>query len=70
MVTGSGPARTIVDVSDSESADLIMMVTHGRGGPQRPIEVGSVTARVLQSTQCPVFVVPAQDRTLEREVVV
>lgn len=62
MATGSGPARTIVSVSDSESIDLIMMVTHGRGGLDRMdrVKVGSVTDGVIQATVCPVFVVSAR----------
>ena len=60
MVTGSGPARTIVKVSESEQADLIMMATHGRGGAHRSIPVGSVADRVIQSTERPAFAVPCR----------
>ena len=60
LVTGSGPARIIVALSESEGVDLVMMTTHGRGGPQRPVPLGSVTSRVIQSTLCPVFIVPVQ----------
>ena len=34
VVTGSGPARTILAVSEEEKIDLIMMSSHGRGGSQ------------------------------------
>jgi nucleotide-binding universal stress UspA family protein len=61
IVTGSGPAGTIVAVSESESMDLIMMATHGRGGIQRGILIGSVAGRVVQSTQCPVFLIPVRN---------
>jgi nucleotide-binding universal stress UspA family protein len=62
LVTGSGPARTIVSVCEAESADLVMMVTHGRGGTDRMdrVKVGSVTERVIESSPCPVFVVSAE----------
>jgi nucleotide-binding universal stress UspA family protein len=60
MVTGSGPARTIVSVSESEGVDLIMLATHGRGGLGRHVAIGSVADRVIQVTQVPVFLVPAR----------
>ncbi len=59
MVTGAGPARTIVSVSEAESADLIMLATHGLGGMDR-FMVGSVADRVVRHTQIPVFLVPAR----------
>ncbi len=59
LVTGSGPARTIVAVSEEEKVDLIMMASHGRGGTDRAaIHLGSVSDKVIQETPCPVFVVP------------
>lgn len=61
LVTGSGPARTIVAVSESEAADLIMLATHGRGGLDR-LFMGSVAERVMQHTRCPVFLVPVHER--------
>jgi hypothetical protein len=61
MVTGSGPARTIVAVSESEAVDLIMLATHGRGGLDR-LFMGSVADRVVQQTRRPVFLVPVQER--------
>ena len=64
IVTGSGPARTIVSMSESESVDLIMMATHGRGGIERGVLIGSVADRVVQSTQCPVFLLPVRNQTL------
>lgn len=58
-VGGSGPARTIVAVSVEENIDLIMMASHGRGGLEREkINLGSVAEKVVQETQCPVFIVP------------
>ena len=63
LVTGSGPARTIVSVSETEAADLIMMATHGRGRIGRMM-VGSVADRVVRQTTAPVFLVPVQERRL------
>ncbi|MEW5977219.1 MAG: universal stress protein [Acidobacteriota bacterium] len=62
VVTGSGPARTILAVSESDGMDLILMATRGRGGIGRDLSVGSVAARVVQATQCPVFLVPVGER--------
>jgi nucleotide-binding universal stress UspA family protein len=60
IVTGSRPASTIVDVSQSEHVDLIMMATHGRGGLDR-LWMGSVTERVVQQTELPVFILPVHN---------
>jgi nucleotide-binding universal stress UspA family protein len=59
VVTGSGPARTILALAGEEKSDLIMMASHGRGGVERDtIHLGSVADKVVQETPCPVFVVP------------
>ncbi|MCA9924308.1 MAG: universal stress protein [Anaerolineales bacterium] len=60
QVTGNGPARTIVRVSEEEMADLIMLATHGRGGVDR-LMLGSVADRVSQHMPCPVFLVPIRE---------
>lgn len=59
-VTGSGPARTILAVSEEEKIDLIMMSSHGRGGADRSdqIPIGSVAEKVVAETMCPVFLLP------------
>ncbi len=57
LVTGSGPARTIVRVGHDECVDLIMMATHGRGGLDK-FMLGSVADRVIQDMICPVYLVP------------
>ncbi len=59
-VTGSGPARTILALSEDERIDLIMMSSHGRGGVDRSerIPIGSVAEKVVSSTLCPVFLLP------------
>jgi nucleotide-binding universal stress UspA family protein len=61
IVTGSGPARTIVSVSEYESIDLIMLATHGLGGRDRLL-VGSIADRVVHNARCPVFLVPIGER--------
>ncbi len=48
------PAQEIVRYARIENADLIMMPTHGRG-PFRRFVLGSVTAKVLHDTPCPVW---------------
>lgn len=57
VVTGSDPAHTIVEMADSNSVDLIMLATHGRGGRER-LMFGSVADTVLRNSHHPVFMVP------------
>ena len=66
MVTGSGPARTIVAVSESEDADLVVLAKSGRGGSHRHVALGSVANRVIQTTQRPVLLVDASERRSTR----
>lgn len=61
VVTGSRPARTIVEVAEQENAGLVMLATHGRGGLDR-LFVGSVADRVIHDTTCPVFLVPVHEK--------
>ncbi len=60
IVTGSGPARTILALSEEEQIDLIMMSSHGRGGVEREAQIplGSVATKVIEQTLCPVFLLP------------
>lgn len=60
IVAGSRPASAIVEVSESEQVDMILMATHGRGGLDR-LWMGSVTERVVQYTQLPVFLLPVHN---------
>jgi nucleotide-binding universal stress UspA family protein len=48
------PAEVITRYADTQGVDLIMMPTHGYG-PFRSLLLGSVTAKVLHDTQCPVW---------------
>lgn len=63
IVSGSGPARTAVDLSESEVADVILMASQGRGGLDRALEIGSVAARVMQTAQRPLLLVFLSRRT-------
>jgi len=48
------PAREIAKYARDQEVDLIMMPTHGYG-PFRRFLLGSVTAKVLHDTDCPVW---------------
>ena len=57
IVTGSYPARAVVDVGKREGVDLIMMTSQGRGGLDL-LFMGSVAQQVVQLTDSPVFIFP------------
>lgn len=65
------PAHEIVKVARDRDVDLIMMSTHGNGVFYRFL-LGSVTAKVLHETQCPVWTgahleeVPAREFSIRR----
>lgn len=48
------PAQVITTFARSAGADLIMMPTHGYG-PFRRLLLGSVTAKVLHDSECPIW---------------
>lgn len=48
--------QAVLDIAQSDRADLIVMGSHGRSGLDKLV-MGSVTQRVLQHTQLPVLVV-------------
>jgi nucleotide-binding universal stress UspA family protein len=48
------PAQAITSYAHNEGVDMIMMPTHGYG-PFRSLLLGSVTAKVLHDSQCPVW---------------
>ena len=48
------PAGEIVEAARNRNVDLIVMATHGHGTLYRLL-LGSVTAKVLHETQCPVW---------------
>ena len=49
------PTEKIVDFSQEQNADLIVIPTHGRRGISR-FMLGSVTERVIRFAPCPVLV--------------
>jgi nucleotide-binding universal stress UspA family protein len=57
IVTGSMPARTIVDTAQNEDVDMIMITSRGRGSLDY-FMVGSVAQRIVENTEIPVFIVP------------
>lgn len=66
ITTGSGPARTIAEVGDSENADLIVLSKSGRGGSHRHSSIGSVASRVLQLTRRPVLLIDSVDTSTHK----
>ncbi len=50
------PAEAILDTADEWGADLIVMASHTRTGPQRWF-LGSVTENVVRHAKCPVAVI-------------
>jgi nucleotide-binding universal stress UspA family protein len=52
------PVELILQTCNEEEADLIIMGSHGHGAVYNLL-VGSVTAGVLKSANCPVLVVPS-----------
>jgi len=57
IVTGSYPARSIVDVGKREGVDLIMIASQGRGGLDL-LFMGSVAQQVVQLSDSPVYILP------------
>jgi nucleotide-binding universal stress UspA family protein len=53
MLLKGNPAQAIVETAQEENADLIMMPSHGFTFNQ--FLLGSVTAKVLHGTECPVW---------------
>jgi nucleotide-binding universal stress UspA family protein len=60
LVSGSLPAKTIVDVAAAKHVDLIMMTSRGRGG-LRLLFMGSVAEQVVQYSDQMVFMMPIPD---------
>ena len=52
------PAEAIADYAERDSADIIVMSTHGRSGPSR-WAFGSVADKVLRSSCVPVLLIRA-----------
>ena len=60
------PAHEIVKAARDHNVDLIVMSTHGEGAFYRFL-LGSVTAKVLHETQCPVWTGAHLEETPARE---
>ena len=58
VILGSDPAEKILDFSEAQTVDVIVMATRGHSGIKWWF-MGSVTQKVLQAASCPVFVVPS-----------
>jgi nucleotide-binding universal stress UspA family protein len=61
VVVEGDPAQTIVEFASNQKCDLIVMPTHGYG-PFRRFLLGSVTAKVLHDSGCPVLTGPHMER--------
>ena len=61
MVKGSIPARTIVEISEKEEMDMIMLTSRGRGSLELLL-MGSVAEEVVSNTTIPIFMMPVRDR--------
>lgn len=59
VVTGR-PAEAILEYTDEQDVDLVVMGTHGRTGVQRYV-MGSVTERVVSLAEVPVLTVRGRD---------
>jgi nucleotide-binding universal stress UspA family protein len=59
-VVAGAAYRTILDYADEHEVDLIVMGTHGRQGLDRYL-LGSVTERVVRSSDVPVMTVRMHD---------
>ncbi len=61
-VAGEDPSHAILAMSKEVNADLVMMVSHGRGGVERQkfVKLGSVAEATLNELQCPLFLVSAR----------
>ncbi len=60
MVTGSIPAKTIIDVSNAQHVDMIMVTSRGRGG-LKLLLMGSVVDQVVEGADSMVFIMPIPD---------
>jgi nucleotide-binding universal stress UspA family protein len=50
------PYEEIIDLANERQADVIVMSTHGRTGPQRLL-IGSVAEKIVRTASCPVLTV-------------
>ncbi|MFW5748924.1 MAG: universal stress protein [Chloroflexota bacterium] len=57
LLIGKDPAEAIVEFSETQAVDAIVMATRGHSGIMRWF-MGSTTQKVLQAVDCPVLIVP------------
>ncbi|MDW3178316.1 MAG: universal stress protein [Acidimicrobiia bacterium] len=57
----SSPADAILEVVDTEAADMIVLASHGRSGMSR-WWLGSVAEKVSRHSHVPLVIVPARER--------
>ncbi len=62
LVKGSIPTRMILEVSEKEKMDMIMLTSRGRGSLDLLL-MGSVAEEVVDNTNLPVLMIPVRDRT-------
>lgn len=56
LIWEGDPAESIVEAAESESADMIIVGSHGRGALGRAL-IGSVSDQVVRRAPCPILVV-------------
>jgi nucleotide-binding universal stress UspA family protein len=61
IVRFGDPAAIIAEFAGENSVDLIMMPTHGYGTFRRAL-IGSVTAKTLHDTECPVWTMAHEEK--------
>jgi nucleotide-binding universal stress UspA family protein len=57
VAAGSGPARMLEHLAAERDVDLVLVASHGRGGTDRAVKVGSVPARLAGELGRPLLVV-------------
>ncbi len=67
LVTGSSAVKTIVEVSQANQVDMIMMTSRGRGGLQL-LFLGSVADRVVQAADQMVFMMPIPESNSGKKI--
>ena len=63
LVWEGDPGEAIIDAAQAESADMIVVGSHGRGAVGRFL-IGSVSDHVVRNASCPVLVVRSGGATL------
>ena len=61
VIAGSEPAAAILEISEKEAVDVIMLATHGRSGLDR-VYLGSTAERLTQHARSLLFLVPIHEK--------